>query len=91
VYQLEKTAPRESNKPTSLYPPMFIARAGLDSPDLNDGLDRFVQAALRNNVAVELFNHPTGQHGFDIEDDNARSREILKRTVEFLQTHAFRK
>ena len=91
VYHLEKSAPTESNKAASLFPPMFIARAGLDDPGLNDGLDRFVQAALRNNVAVELFNHPTGHHGFDIEDDNARSREILKRTVEFLKTHAWRK
>jgi len=71
----------------SIFPPMFIARAGLDSPDLNDGLDRFVQAALKHNVSVEVLNHATGHHGFDIEDNNARSREILKRTIEFLKTH----
>jgi hypothetical protein len=70
-----------------MFPPMFIARAGLDSPDLNDGLDRFVQAALKHNVSVEVLNHATGHHGFDIEDNNARSREILKRTIEFLKTH----
>ena len=104
VYQLEKSAaaagPGTSNvgvgqsaikaRAVSMFPPIFIARAGLDDPGLNDGLDRFVQIALKHNVSVELLNHATGHHGFDIEDDNARSREILKRTIEFLKTHTSR-
>jgi hypothetical protein len=65
---------------------MFIARAGLDDEGLNAGLDRFVQLALKNNVSIEVLNHATGHHGFDIEDDNTRTREILKRTIEFLKT-----
>jgi hypothetical protein len=81
VYQLEKIA-----EPASRFPSMFIARAGLDDPSLNAGLDRFVQLALKNNVSIEVLNHATGHHGFDIEDNNARSREILKRTIAFLQT-----
>jgi hypothetical protein len=67
---------------------MFIARAGLDEASLNAGLDRFVQLPLKNNVSIEVLNHATGHHGFDIEDDNTRSREILKRTIAFLQTVA---
>jgi acetyl esterase/lipase len=97
VYQLEKSAATSSagtgqraseTGGPSTFPPMFIARAGLDDPDLNAGLDRFVQIALKHNASVEVLNHATGHHGFDIEDDNARSREILKRTIEFLKTHA---
>jgi acetyl esterase/lipase len=80
VYQLEKAAQNQ--------PPMFIARAGLDDATLNEGLDHFVHVALKKNVTLELFNHPTGHHGFDIEDNNDRSREILKRTIEFLKTHS---
>ena len=68
-------------------PPVFIARAGLDDADLNDGLDRFVQLALSKNLTIEVLNHATGHHGFDIEDDNDRSREILRRTIEFIKTH----
>lgn len=82
VYYLEKGA--------QVQPPIFIARAGLDGASLNAGIDRFVQLALKNNLALELFNHPTGHHGFDIEDDNDRSREILRRTIEFIRTHSRR-
>jgi acetyl esterase/lipase len=96
LYYLEKAAALQPEPSTSserpksnqIFPPMFIARAGLDDADLNDGLDRFVQLALKSNVSLELFNHPNGQHGFDIEDDNERSREILKRTIEFIRTHS---
>lgn len=78
VYHLEKAAQNQ--------PPMLIARAGLDDATLNEGLDHFVQVALKKNVSLELLNHPTGHHGFDIEDNNDRSREILKRTIEFLRS-----
>ena len=68
--------------------PIFVARAGLDDATLNAGLDRFVQTALVNNVTVDLMNHAQGHHGFDIEDDNDRSREIIKRTLEFIKSHS---
>jgi hypothetical protein len=67
---------------------MFIARAGLDDADLNDGLDRFVQIALSKNATVDLANHATGHHGFDVEDNNERSREIIKHTIEFIKAHS---
>ena len=85
VYQFEKSA-KEANSQKSLFPPIFIARAGLDDANLNAGLDRFVQLALKHNVSIEVMNHATGHHGFDIEYNNDRSREILKRTIAFLQT-----
>ena len=97
VYYFEKAAavqpepsPGQPAAKTHIFPPMFIARAGRDEANLNAGLDRFVQLALKNNVSLELFNHPDGQHGFDIENDDERSREILKRTIEFIRTHSAR-
>jgi acetyl esterase/lipase len=72
---------------TGDVPPIFIARAGLDYPILNQALDSFVGDALSQNVELTLMNHPTGQHGFDIRDDDARSSEIIQATLEFLQTH----
>jgi acetyl esterase/lipase len=65
--------------------PLLVARAGLDHPFLNAGIDRFVQAALSANASIDVMNHPGGRHGFDILDDDARSREIIARTVEFLR------
>jgi acetyl esterase/lipase len=67
-------------------PPMFVARAGLDA-DLNGGVDRFVQTAVAKNASLDFSNHPTGQHGFDVLDDNERTREIIKRTLEFIKAH----
>jgi acetyl esterase/lipase len=68
-------------------PPIFIARAGLDDADLNSGIDRFVQVALTNNLTIDLVNHAEGHHGFDVDDNNERSREIIKRALEFIKTH----
>jgi acetyl esterase/lipase len=86
VYHLEKAT---LGRPP-IFPPIFIARAGLDDADLNAGIDHFVRIALKNNLSLELLNHPTGHHGFDIEDNNERSREILKRSIEFIETHSAR-
>jgi acetyl esterase/lipase len=66
-------------------PSVFVGRAGLDSPGLNNDLDQFVAAALKENLLVEVMNHPSGRHGFDILDDNDRSREIIRRALEFLR------
>jgi len=65
--------------------PILVARAGLDHPWMNAGIDRFVQRALAANAGLDVLNHPTGRHGFDILDDDERSREIIARTVEFLR------
>lgn len=66
--------------------PMLIARAGLDHPWLNGSIDRFVARALEHNLPLELMNHEAGRHGFDILDDDIRSREILSRTLAFLKS-----
>jgi acetyl esterase/lipase len=68
-------------------PPVLIARAGLDDPWLNAGIDRFVQAALARGTTLDLLNHPEGRHGFDILDDDARSKQIIRHTLEFLREH----
>jgi acetyl esterase/lipase len=68
-------------------PPLLVARAGLDYAFLNATIDRFVAAALAGNAPLEVLNHPDGRHGFDILDDDPRTREIAARTIDFLRTH----
>jgi acetyl esterase/lipase len=67
--------------------PIFIARAGLDQRMINDTIDLFVQEALAGNAMLDVMNHPAGRHGFDMLDDDERSREIIGRAVAFAQTH----
>ncbi|MDQ3799874.1 MAG: alpha/beta hydrolase [Acidobacteriota bacterium] len=69
-------------------PPIFIARAGRDEiPGLNDAADRFIAEALSKNVSIEVMNHPAGVHGFDNQTDDGRSREIIRRALEFLRAN----
>jgi acetyl esterase/lipase len=67
--------------------PLFIARAGLDFATLNSALDNFIAEAIDQNCAITVMNHPTGRHGFDIRDANARSEEIIVASLEFIRTH----
>jgi hypothetical protein len=66
-------------------PPLFIARAGLDNPAVNGALDRFAQEAMTRNVTIDFVNHAAGHHGFDFLDDDERTREIIRRTIEFIR------
>jgi acetyl esterase/lipase len=67
--------------------PILIAKAGQDAPHFNQAIDRFVAKAEANGVPVEMLLHPTGQHGFDIFDNDETSHNIIKRTLEFLTRH----
>lgn len=89
VELIQKYSPlRALESQSGPVPPMFIARAGRDSiPGVNESIARFLQAALEKNVAVELFNHPTGAHGFDQRNDDARSRTIIRELLRFLTSN----
>jgi acetyl esterase/lipase len=65
--------------------PIFIARAGLDDPRINGIMDGFISQALEKNLNIEFMNHSQGQHGFDIVDDDDRSRQIIARTLTFIE------
>ncbi len=71
--------------------PLFVARAGQDTPQLNETLDRFVAAALRRNLPLSFVNHHTGPHAFDVLDDSETSREIIRQILAFMQFHLLSK
>lgn len=64
--------------------PTFLAKAGRDRPGLIGTIDLFTEEAHRLGANVEVMAHEDGQHGFDVLDDDACSREIIKRTLEFI-------
>jgi acetyl esterase/lipase len=69
-------------------PPILVARAGRDAvPQMKDTIDRFVARALARDAELTLLNHATGQHAFDVQDDDPRSREIIAATLQFLREH----
>ena len=67
--------------------PLFVVKSGIDQPALNKSIDEFVQEASMRNIPITFMNHPTGLHGFDIFNDDARSREIIRMTLEFVKEH----
>lgn len=75
------------NKAQGPIAPIFIARAGKDHPAINASIDRLITAAITKNIELDLMNHATGRHAFDILDNNPRSHEIIKATLSFMKTH----
>ncbi len=69
------------------FPPILIGKAGYDSEATNASIDRFVSAAKDVGAEVALWTHPRGQHGFDLRNHDARSRQIIKQTLVFLRKH----
>jgi dienelactone hydrolase len=68
--------------------PIFVARAGQDEiPTMNDSIDRFMAAAIAVNAPVTFMNHPFGEHRFDNQNDDERSREIIRSAIAFMHTH----
>jgi acetyl esterase/lipase len=84
IIQLAKDAER--------LPPIFLARAGQDAiPTMNDSIDRFISEAIRQNAPLTAMNHPTGVHGFDNQNDDERSREIIRAAIDFMKFHLAKK
>jgi acetyl esterase/lipase len=69
---------------TGRLPPVLIARAGKDEDWILGSIDRFVAAANAKGMSLDLLTLPEGHHGFDTVDDTARSREVIKATLDFL-------
>jgi len=84
---LQDYSPLAQMEGSGTLPPTLIVRAGLDRAQLNATIDRFVLTALARNAPLEVLNHPSGHHAFDVRDDDDRSREIIARTIAFMAYH----
>src|ERR1700730_4482062 len=71
--------------------PLLMVRAGLDVQFINMGIENFVQAAMVQDVRIELVNYLQGTHAFDIFTNTDESRQIIKKTVDFLKNNLTQK
>jgi acetyl esterase/lipase len=83
---LDQLAPIQYIKENDFpFPPILIARAGMDMPAIHRSIKEFTDQAIEANILIELLNHPKGRHGFDVLNNEARSRAIIARTLEFIK------
>ena len=66
-------------------PPIFAAKAGLDSEVINGAIDALEQRAQEIGATVQVVTHLGGVHGFDVRNHDARSRAILRQAVAFVR------
>ncbi len=64
-------------------PPTLLVTAGQDNPSLNATAELFAYAIAGKGELTRL-HHPTGQHAFDILDNDATSAEIIAKTLDYL-------
>jgi acetyl esterase/lipase len=68
-------------------PPVFVAKAGLDSSTINNAIAAFKRRAVQLRAKVRVVTHPRGVHGFDVRNHDARSRAILRQAISFTRSH----
>ena len=71
--------------------PVLVARAGLDAPPLNRGLDALVARLVGAGVPLTLVNHAAGRHGFDLFDDTPATAAVVAQTLDFIAATADRR
>ena len=68
--------------------PLLIVRAGRDQfAAMNASADRFVRAALDNNLPITVVNFPDGSHAFDLFDGSHAAQDVTGQMIAFLQRH----
>lgn len=67
--------------------PLFIARAGKDSANINGSIDALAREAKARGLPVEVVNYAEGGHAFDIVQDTDESRRIITQAIAFAKTH----
>ncbi|MEW6516809.1 MAG: alpha/beta hydrolase [candidate division FCPU426 bacterium] len=75
------------NHPEKL-PPLLVVKAGKDmTREIPAGMDHFVAEARAQGVPVTYLVHEQGKHGFDMLNDDAKTKAIIAETIRFIQMH----
>jgi hypothetical protein len=64
--------------------PVLVVRAGLDSPQLNRGLDSLTERLTRAGAPITVVSHPSGPHGFDVQDSTEATARVIATTLDFM-------
>ena len=68
--------------------PLLIVRAGRDEvPLVNESIDHFVSVATASDIPITFVDYQDGVHGFDFQQKNERSAEIIEQTLEFVRAN----
>ena len=75
------------NKQGNELPPIFIAKAGLESHFSSDCNDEFLTKAAELKCSITEVLHPEGVHGFDVYTNGDKTCEIIKESLAFIDTN----
>lgn len=77
----------EQLEPTQLMP-LLLVRCGADQAGgVNGSNDEAVNVLLKRNLPFTFINYPTGQHTFDVEDDQEESRRVIWQIIAFAREY----
>ncbi len=79
---------RLGSMPPESIAPIFIAKAELDDlVGVNESIEQAIEVARARGLPVTVANHPLGEHGMDVRNDDERMREIIAETLVFFRRH----
>jgi acetyl esterase/lipase len=64
--------------------PLVLTRVGLERPDWQASVDRFLATAANTGTAVHVIDVPNGHHGFDGLDHTEESRQAVLEATDFV-------
>lgn len=82
--------PHLSKSINEIKTPIFLIRAGKDQmPNLNKTIDKFVLKSIEYNLPIMFCNYATGEHAFDLYNNDLMSQEIIRDIIDFFQFHLY--
>jgi dipeptidyl aminopeptidase/acylaminoacyl peptidase len=65
---------------------ILIVKAANDKiKGVNQSIDYFIKAAKRYNIKYDYIVHNTGGHSFDLLNDNNETREVIEKTLRYIE------
>lgn len=79
------TQEKNASDSVAYRPAQLIVRCGLDKPELLAATDSYISKAIQMNYPVEIINHSSGVHAFDIFQNSGETINIIDKAIYFLR------